>query len=71
MGAKYTKTISKAHAIDSINELLRTASNDTLASVLEDLNDGNQYSPHGLCNFQVVDHLEEEKDECPRCGCRH
>jgi hypothetical protein len=68
MGAKYTKDISRADALASINEMLARASNNALASVLEDLNDNDQENPHGLCNFNVVDHLE---DECPACGRRH
>lgn len=71
MGAKYTKDISRADALASIHKMLARASNDALASVIEDLNDNDPEKPHGLCNFSVHDHLESSEQECPNCGHRH
>ena len=58
MGAKSTITISRSHAIGFIMQFIMMASNDTLASVVEDLNDqlwdsGDYQNSLGLHNFMV------------------
>ncbi len=60
MGAKSTMSITRADALKEIFGMLLKADDETLANVLEDLNDGSD-DPHlGLLNFSIVSDYNED-----------
>ena len=64
MGAKSTITISRSQALYFITDVLYHADNETIARVVEELND-DLWERHdfenslGLHNFQIVDQISE------------